>query len=85
MVNSKDVILNTLPTTYIDIDSKEVKQTSELNIHFSARGEFLKLELQQLLKGERTPIFPTKYAIITFSAILGMSVDMCLFSIMHYQ
>ena len=63
-MESKDVILNSLPTTYIDIDSKEIKQTGELHVHYSTRAEFLKLELQQLLKGEETPIFPTKY--VTF-------------------
>ena len=63
MMNSKDVILNTLPTTFIDIDSKEVKQTCDLQDHYSTRVEFLKLELQQLLEGQPTPVFPTKLVV----------------------
>eukprot|EP00112_Aurelia_sp_Birch-Aquarium-sp1_P011440 Seg2406.3 transcript_id=Seg2406.3/GoldUCD/mRNA.D3Y31 product="Guanine nucleotide exchange C9orf72-like" protein_id=Seg2406.3/GoldUCD/D3Y31 len=59
-MQSKDVILSNLPTTYIDIDTREVRQTSEIHEHQSTRLEFLKLELRQLLEGKEMPIFPTK-------------------------
>ena len=59
-MQSKDVILSNLPTTYIDVDTREVRQTSEIHEHQSTRLEFLKLELRQLLEGKEMPIFPTK-------------------------
>ena len=59
-MESKDVILNSLPTTYIDIDSKEIMQTGELHLHYSTRAEFLRIELSQLLKGDECLIFPTR-------------------------
>jgi len=60
IMESKDVILNSLPTTYIDIDSKEILQTGELHLHYSTRAEFLRIELSQLLKGDECLIFPTR-------------------------
>lgn len=75
MMNSKDVILNSRPTTFIDIDSKEVKQTGELHMHFAMKLEFLKLDLQQLLEGLVTPVFPTKY--VDLSALLSEITTTC--------
>ena len=58
-IKSKDVLINSLPTTLIDIDTKEVQQTNELRLHLTTRFEFLRLYLSQILEGE-APVFPTK-------------------------
>ncbi len=59
-MESKDVILNSFPTTLINVNTKDVQQTGEMQVHFKTRLEFLKLDLQQIMKEEEIPLFPTK-------------------------
>eukprot|EP00794_Sanderia_malayensis_P007923 gene7923-8778_t len=61
-IESRDVVLSSFPTTLINVDNKDVQQTSTMQDHLRKRLEYLRLDLEQMLKDEEEdpPIFPTK-------------------------
>lgn len=55
----KGIITSSLPSTLVDMDTEEVKQTCPFNEHTVIRREFIDIELALLLEeAEDAPVFP---------------------------
>jgi len=55
----KGIITSSLPSTLVDLDTGEVKQTHPFNEHVVIRKEFIDIELALLLEeAEDAPVFP---------------------------
>ena len=55
----KGIITSSLPSTLVDMDTGEVKQTCPFNEHTVIRREFIDIELALLLEeAEDAPVFP---------------------------
>ena len=55
----KGIITSSLPSTLVDMDTGEVKQTCPFNEHIVIRREFIDIELALLSEeAEDTPVFP---------------------------
>ena len=55
----KGIITSSLPSTLVDLDTGEVKQTCPFNEHVIIRKEFIDIELALLLEeAEDAPVFP---------------------------
>ncbi|KAJ7329004.1 hypothetical protein OS493_023296 [Desmophyllum pertusum] len=55
----KGIITSSLPSTLVDMDTAEVKQTCPFNEHIVIRREFIDIELALLLEeAEDAPVFP---------------------------
>ncbi|CAH3172505.1 unnamed protein product [Porites evermanni] len=55
----KGIITSSLPSTLVDLDTGEVKQTCPFNQHVVIRKEFIDIELALLLEeAEDAPVFP---------------------------
>ena len=55
----KGIITSSLPSTLVDLDTNEVKQTHLFNEHVIIRKEFIDIELALLLEEvQDAPMFP---------------------------
>ena len=55
----KGIIASSLPSTLVDMDTREVKQTCPYNEHIVIRREFIDIESALLSEeAEDTPVFP---------------------------
>lgn len=71
----KGIITSSLPSTLVDMDTGEVKQTCPFNEHIVIRREFIDIELALLSEeAEDTPVFP-ELGLLHYSEEIGLLVQ----------